>query len=86
MASLAFKSNSTMNLMDPVLPKVKKDVFLLEEGNPISGVQEEQLAVSKMNMGNNRELSTFLTQLRLNASKSWKPKLETIDERKPNKI
>jgi hypothetical protein len=47
MASLAFKANSAMktasilprfgDLMRPVLPKVKNDVFLLEEGNPISG-------------------------------------------------
>nr|ABK24016.1 unknown [Picea sitchensis]ABK25096.1 unknown [Picea sitchensis]ABK26172.1 unknown [Picea sitchensis] len=99
MASLAFKANSAMkatkrrssgarvlplfdDFMRPLPPEMKKDVFL-SEGKQINGAQEEQLTVPKLNLEDDPELSTALAQLRLNPSKSWKPKLETIEEFRP---
>jgi hypothetical protein len=99
MASLAFKANSAMkaakrrssgarvlplfeDFMRPLPPEMQKDVFLAE-GKQINGAQEEQLTVPKLNLEDDPELSTALAQLRLNPSKSWKPKLETIEEFRP---
>jgi len=99
MASLAFKANSAMkaakrrssgarvlplfeDFMRPLPPEMRKDVFLAE-GKQINGAQEEQLTVPKLNLEDDPELSTALAQLRLNPSKSWKPKLETIEEFRP---
>jgi len=99
MASLAFKANSAMEAANrrssgarvlalfgdftpPLSPEMKKDVLLLE-GKQISAAQEEQLAVPKLNLEDDPELSTAFAQLRLNANKSWKPKLETIEEFRP---
>jgi len=99
MASLAFKANSAMkaakrrssgarvlplfeDFMRPLPPEMKKDLFL-SEGKQINGAQEEQLTVPKLNLEDDPELSTALAKLRLNPSKSWKPKLKTIEEFRP---
>jgi len=71
------------DLIRPLPSEMKKDVFLLKEGEQISGAQEEELAVPKLNLEDNPELLTALAQLRLHAGKSWKPKLETINEFRP---
>jgi hypothetical protein len=99
MASLAFKANSAVkavnrrsssarllpvfgDLTHPLPPEMKKDVFLLE-AKQIRGTQEKQLALPKLNLEDDPELSMALAQMRLNASKTWKPKLETINEFRP---
>nr|ABK25935.1 unknown [Picea sitchensis] len=71
------------DLMRPLPSEMKTDLFLLEEGKQISGTQEVELAVPKLNLEDDPELSTALALLRLNAGKSWKPKLETIKELQP---
>lgn len=93
MASLAFKANSAMkaagrsgsgarilplfgDLMRPLPPEMKSNDLLLEE-------EKEEVAVPKLNLEDDPELSTALAELRLRTCRSWKPKLETINEFRP---
>jgi hypothetical protein len=71
------------DLKRPLPPEIKRDVFLLEEGKQISEVQEEVLVVPKLNLEDDPELTMALAQLRFNTGRSWKPKLETINEFRP---
>ena len=72
------------DLMRPLPLEVKMDVFLMDDGNlQTSGPQEEQLVLPKLNLEDDLELLTALLQLRFNSGKSWKPKLETINEFRP---
>ena len=72
------------DLMRPLPLEVKMDVFLMDKGNlQTSGPQEEQLVLPKLNLEDDPELLTALSQLRFNSGKSWKPKLETINEFRP---
>jgi len=97
MAALAFKANSAMKttsrwssgakilplfgdfLMRPLLHEKKND---MEEDKQINEAQEE-FAVPKLNLEDVPELSMALAQIRLRTCRSWKPKLETINEFRP---
>jgi hypothetical protein len=97
MSGLAFKANSAMkaagrsssgsrilplfgDLMRPLPPERKNDDLLSEEEKQISEVLEE---VPKLNLEDDPELSTALAELRLKTCRSWRPKLETINEFRP---
>jgi len=90
MASLAFKANSAMKAagrnssarilpvfgdlsVRPVLQEMKRDDHL----------EDKEFTVPKLNLEDVPELSTAVQQLRLSAFRSWKPKLETINEFRP---
>jgi len=71
-------------LMRPLLSERKNDDLFMEEEIKISEeAQEEELAVPKLNLEDVPELSMALAQLRLRTCRSWKPKLETINEFRP---